>query len=570
MTVSKPQPQNGGSTPARGRRELVLALILLAFWTLLVSNQLIPLALDRYFHVDEIQVAYNAALLGIHDLPDYLNYYSPFVVPLSWVAGAGGDSWTILLKMRALFLPLFILDLVLIALFAPRTRGWLAVSATLVAATLVEPFWRHGFEIRHDVLMLAGSLGLFALAQRAARGSAGSGAFFLAGLLAGWMQMNSFKALLVWPAGLVLIAAAAYWGRARPRWLAAAGWTVAGIAAGIGGGMGLLAVGGIGDDFIQQMTQLGRSGAAASRFSPWGRLLELLSSVPHLTALAAGSIVRLAWEPRRKGWSGEGPSIVTAVWLVLMLVVLLLNPVPYTYNLVHLIPFLFLAAVDGFGSLWRLADRGARWALAVIAALSCIGSFIYNTSEGHIGRVSGSAQRAHIEAAEALTSPEDPVLDAAGLVLTRRPPGRDWMLHSLFMPSYRLGERTSFRELMAAEAPPVLITNYRWGWLGRADRSFMGERYTAISRNLYVLGGPLAESHRVHRSGRYVVLSPGGEAIAIDGSEVPSGTTVSLERGEHSIALPNSGAVIAWIGPTLDRLPSDLPLLPGGDVFVSD
>lgn len=544
---------------------------------MVVARYLLPVAFARHFHVDEVQIAYNAALLGLHRLPEWVNFHGLLVVPLSWIAAAGGETWPRLLEMRALFVGLFLLDLVLVAVSAPRVRGAAARSAVLLAATLVEPLWRHGYEIRHDVLVVAGSLALFALAQRAARGSARELSFLAAGAIAAWMQLNSLKALLIWPPALALLLlavrpAGAAEGGARPLARARAGLLLAvGFALGAASGLAALASVGLAGELLRQLTSLGGAASEAQRFAPGRRLLALLLELPHLALLAALScvgVVRALW---RREMQRELPSAITVAWLALELVALHLNPVPFTYNFVHLLPFLFLAAVDGFGRLWESAPR-LRIALAATAIAATIVAFAHSWSVDRFGRLPSTEQRAHVEAAEALTAPGDPVLDAAGLVLSRRPPARDWMLHSLTMPAYRRGERESFRSQLAREPAPVLLTSYRWEWLGADDRDFVLARYRPLGPRLLVLGGldpAAAGGFPIHRAGRYRVRFPGAVAEpTIDGQPAARDAVRSLAAGLHAW----SGGAVEWIwlGPRLDAPPDPGPLPPYRDLYFSD
>ena len=382
--MTRPEPDSPDRTGPGSRLPLALlgAGALLVVWTLVVAGVLVPLAFSRHLHVDEIQVAYNAALLGIHELPEALNFHAPMIVPLSWLASGHATTWPFLMEARALFLVLFVVDLLLVAAFAPGVRGWLARAAVLLGITLVEPFWRHGFEIRHDVLLLAGTLGLFACAQAAASGARRSWPLLVAGLLAGWLQLNSLKAILVWPAGLlmVLIAAASAKreedGRAGFRRPVLPVLVMAlGLALGVASGLLLLASAGLADDYGRRIVELGSAAGESSRFAPGERLLGLLVELPHLTVLALAALGFLGVRVRRGDWRAEMPSLLTAGWFGLQVVVLHLNPVPFTYNFIHVLPFLYLLAVDGVVALGRAAPR-ARAPLAAlalgIASFTCI------------------------------------------------------------------------------------------------------------------------------------------------------------------------------------------------------
>lgn len=563
--ATRPRPRFGGVRPA------LATAALLAAWLGVVQSLLVPLALTRQVHIDESQVAFNAALLGWHGLPELMNFRAPFVVPLSWIAARGGEAWPRLLEMRVVFLVLFLLNLALVALVSPRLRGAAARAAALLAITLVEPFWRHGFEIRHDVLQLALSLGLYGLALRTAAGRGGGREFAAAGLLCALMQVNSFKSFLVWMPGLALLFVAQR--IARDRWFARrhlVGLTL-GFAGGLAASLGLLASAGIAGDYLRQHLAFGNYAGAAERFAIGDRLLHLLGEVPHLAGLA---LVSLGWcvaVLRRGGWRAEAASLVTAGWLVIELLALHLNPVPFPYNLLHFIPFLFLAAIDGMGLLLGALPGWRRPLLAGFAAATVLAFHLSWTHEG-IGRMPARGQRQHVESAEALTSESDPVLDGAGLVISRPPPGRQWMLHSLTKAAYRRGELTTFRELLAQDPAPVLLTNYRWQWLDRGDRRFIGDRYLRLAPRLLVLGG-LGESpsgeFTIWRAGRYLIrqIAP-GPSPTLDGIPLASEAVRTLAAGHH--AWHGSGITWHWLGPRLADPPSAPTTLPNGDLFILD
>ena len=552
-------------------RPALLGAVLLALWGALVGTVLTPLALHRHFHVDEVQVAFNAALLGFHHLPEWLNFRTPFVVVLSWIAAGMEGSWPALLEMRSAFFVLFLVDLVLVALSAPRLRGFPARAAALLAFTLVQPFWRHGFEIRSDVLLLAGALALFALNQRAATGRLRWPGLLAAGALAGWMQVNQFKAFLWWIPGLLLLLVVRHVAERGRRLVPAVALLAAGFALALAMSALLLAAAGVLGDTLRQTSSLAGAASEARRFGVGTRLGAVLGELPHLALLALLSLLHCLRVLAARGGRGELTSLTTNGWLGIQFVALFVNPLPFSYNLVHLIPFVFLAAVDGLALLWHRWPRG-RLALAAAAGVVSLLAFANSWSRDLVGRTGDGAQRAYVETAEALTAPSDPVLDGAGLVLSRRPPGRDWMLHSLFMPAYRRGERLAFRELLRRDPAPVLLTNYRWRWLSAEDHAFVRAHYVAVARRLLVLGGrsdAAAGTFVVLRGGRYALqpLDPGA-ALRIDGRPPPADGIVTLAAGSHRWS--GSGVAWAWLGPRLTAFPDLAGELPNGDLFISD
>jgi hypothetical protein len=81
-------------------RDRRLQFVLLGLWGVVVLAVGLPMVIARHFHADEIQVAYNIALWGVHDFPEASNYASPYMVPLVWLIGgldtgaASGTSGT--------------------------------------------------------------------------------------------------------------------------------------------------------------------------------------------------------------------------------------------------------------------------------------------------------------------------------------------------------------------------------------------------------------------------------------------------------------------------------------------
>jgi hypothetical protein len=186
------------------------------------------------------------------------------------------------------------------------------------------------------------------------------------------------------------------------------------------------------------------------------------------------------------------------------------------------------------------------------------------------------AQLSYIGAAEAMTDPaRDTVLDGVGLVLTRRPPDRDWMLHSLWMGDYRAGRRTGFGDMMRARPSPVVLGNYRWGWLPDRDLAVLHERYVALYPELYVLGSAptgAAGEFTIHYAGRYIVepKPPGGAAaLRVDGQPLGGGA-LELGAGTHRYdGAGAAGIVVYWLGPAGQR-PIVLPLVPAARMFTNE
>jgi hypothetical protein len=223
-------------------------------------------------------------------------------------------------------------------------------------------------------------------------------------------------------------------------------------------------------------------------------------------------------------------------------------------------PSLLLAGVAGAHCLLKGASRFQLWLGVALLGLA-VAQFADELNSEEYTLRDWNGQLRVIDAAEALTSPTDPIFDGVGMVCTRPPATRDWLLHSVFMPEYRRGQREQVRDVIARVAPPVLIAgHYRFNWLNEADYSAITTHYLRLSLQLWVLGGSTLEAEQelqILRSGRYLI-SPGVQDVAaLDGQPVRAGTVLELAAGAHRV----SGATrVVWVGPSASELPTDLSL----------
>ena len=251
------------------------------------------------------------------------------------------------------------------------------------------------------------------------------------------------------------------------------------------------------------------------------------------------------------------PSLVTACYLVWALVILNVNPSPYPYNVLHVAPYVVLAALDAAHWLLQAWPRAARPILAVCATGTVAAFLLLAPADAYL-RGESTLQLSYMNAAEALTDPQDAVIDAVGLVPSRRPVGRDWMLHSGFMKAYSEREREQFADLILEAKPPVAITNYRWGWLGPRDVETLARYYLALAPDFLVLGfhsRTPSGQFELLRSGRYLIHVDRRRPALIDGRPIQTGTH-RLAAGTHEYAGAEAGLDIAWLGPRAARLPA--------------
>ena len=174
-----------------------------------------------------------------------------------------------------------------------------------------------------------------------------------------------------------------------------------------------------------------------------------MGQTPLLLALVAAASVALAVGVGKRGkaaltWDGSLPEAL--LWALLWRA-LLINPAPYPYNLLHLVPYAFLFA-------FRYASGLSRELSARPALLTLAGAILVFT---HLAPF-GVATRRHLDwpntrqetlmrLAESLTDPEkDPVYDGVGMVPTRPRIHYWWFLHSLNIQSFVKGPGPQVRE----------------------------------------------------------------------------------------------------------------------------
>lgn len=547
---------------AEPRSRRVPYLLALGAWLALISVGALSVVTERHFQVDEFQNAYSSRLLFASGGQDQTEL---FLVALGHVATHFETTSGVLLTFRGIFFLVFVVNLLLAAhaqrAFLSPLGRWLV----LVAFSLLFPLWAFGMEIRHDNLLLTGQLALFFLTQRAAhRGSLQAGEAFLGGMAMFWTLVMAYKGLAyALPYGVLLLLVH----RSKPGFRGAlteraklAGWLALGCATAAGGAAAFLISTGHLGPVLRGASHFAQHLDGLQPFSLWPTTSDEVHRYPHLFALSLLLLAILAVETiRRRPLSLRlGPGHVTAIYLVWSFVVLWMNPRPFPYNQLNFLPFVFFAAIAMVARLpWSEAVR--TWALLLLAVANGVGWANGRSSEAY-ARTGNRVQLGYIRAAEALTDPtQDSVLDGVGMVVTRKPPDRDWLLHSSYMSAYRRGERTSFGDLLKSAASPVVMTNYRWGWLPGEEWSLLRERYLPLAKDFWVLGGRFVgpEGHfRIYNDGRYFVTfgagAISGKAV-IDGQEVPLSSARYLARGLHSFAgAAEEGLVVSWAGPRLE------------------
>lgn len=521
------------------------------------------LAVTRIYQVDEAQNLYMAKVIARGQADTYFSNALLWMLgPLSWLIRSIEDSASLFLAMRLLSFGVFCLNVWLLALATGVPLRSTQGRVALLGAATLAPLWDYGFEFRHDNLILAGLLLIWWLGRVRARGL---GAFASIGFLTAVLLFTAGKAFAyVLPLSGALALCSPV-GRDRSLRLLAT-WA-AGAAAGVVLVLLMYWASGLWDVFLAGLPGGGNAGAVAkaSQFGPGMALARLPAQTPLLLGLAAGALLALGYgllreRGRALAWDGCAPEAALALGALGLLWV---NPTPFPYNLVNVVPFLFLLGFRFAAPLCKDL-RGPTLALAVgVVLFTHVVPFAMATWR-HLDWPNDRQVRV-MRAAEALTDPaRDPVYDGTGMVPTRETIGYQWYLHSLNMQAMLNGKTLSVAEMLARRPAPVLIRNYRAGWLPESDQRFIAEHYIPLADDFLVLGQVLpagGASYRVLHAGRYRVYAMGQGGLR----ELPEVTVDGQPAGERPVELavglweircpPEIEPVVLWVGPNLRGIP---------------
>jgi hypothetical protein len=562
----------------------ILLAVLLGSIIFLVWFSL-QLAQVRIFQVDECEYVYAAKILEQHQQEKFYTILSLLEVPLIWLARGATRSIDLFVSARFVMLEIFWLNVVLIVAAAGERLTSMRGLFALCAAATLAPLWDYGFEIRHDNLLLTGLLLTWCLLRVR---SAGLRSFMFAGFLAMGLQFVSFKAFVYTipiPIGILFFPGPHI---RRPRWQLALGWMAGIIAAFI---VIRIAYGvtGLWDLYLSDFRRVSSDATGNNRFSPALALRRLPGQMPLLLALVTAGIVSLAVELWRRNreifkWDGWLPE---ALLFTIALGALLINPTPFPYNLLNLVPFGFLLAFRYASGLWqqiRLSPPLVSVALTVLIFAHIVPFGI--ATHRHLA-FSNFRQEHLMRLAEQLTNPtNDPVYDGVGMVPTRPSIDYRWFLHTFNIRSFVNGPGPHVRDMLAARPAAVIIPNYRTDWLPAADHDFIASNYVSLADDFWVLGRELPAgggNFEIIHPGRYRIASRDGSDIAgtypegllalttpeasgrfsgsLDGQPIPE-HPLELPVGIHRIeCAPDCQPAVVWVGPHLERLHR----LPPGD-----
>lgn len=539
------------------------------------------LAATRVYQVDECMEIIVARVLASGERKTFQGSIGLLQFPLACAVRGATRAVDFYVAGRLVMVGIFWLNLALIALATgERLLSRRGLIALLGAATLA-PLWDYGFEIRHDNLLLTGLLLIWYVVRVRPKGPP---SYFVAGALAVAMQFAAHKAFAyVIPLSLAILIFPSPDHKA-PRWKLVLCWTVGAIGMLVALRLIYGACDAMGSwegnrESVQFVSKLATGG---DRFGPGIALGRLLYQTPLLLALVASGLVALAVDQFRRGkaaltWDGSLPE---ALLLAVAFAALIVNPTPFPYNLLHLVPYSFLFA-------YRYATvmfREIRDASGLLPAVGSVLVFVhlvpfYVATRRHWDRPN-IRQTCLMRLAEDLTDPiKDPVFEGTGMVLTRPTIGPNALLHSLSFKSLIEGSGPQVRDMLATRPAAVIIPNYRTDWLPEADHAAIRERYVAVADDFWVLGKVLPAgggTFQVFHPGRYRISSlqgsdlggectvDSGRVIApsdgasftatLDGAPVTS-RPVELTVGTHRIqSKPDCQPAVVWVGPKRDRI----------------
>lgn len=535
-----------------GRRTIILlALVLLVLGS-------IYLGLNRIYQVDEAQNVFTSRLIGAGLTREFATDGRIWIAALSGLARFARTSAELFAWERLIFVGVFWANILLITLGSGHLpRGIKGLGVLLFVATLA-PLWDYGFEIRHDNLLLLGLLISWWLVRTPCRW-----AFAALGALGVLLQFCSFKGFLYFvplSLGLLLFP--------PPTQTAGRLKNLAYFA--IGSGTAFLAAWGFGlametgQFFAKDFHGSVAISQSVERFGPWLTLRRPFLQTPFLmgATFAFFGLCWSRWKAQRRDFISWQSGFPEALLILGSLAILLVNPTPFPYNLVLMIPFAAMGVV-------KLLDPAieALEAFPVLRPLA-LGLLIFthlipfsHATLRHLDWLN-DRQELLMNMAETLTDPvKDRVYDAAGLVPLRKSIGYNWFLHSMNIQHFRDGSWPSLAKMLTENPAAVILPNYRTDWLTDSDKAFINAHYLQISDDLLVLGGSILNGNgdwKCLHGGRYFLGTKGGgyPGLLVDGKPAAS-NPLWIEPGTHHFEGPGGHPIyIVWVGPNFDAPPS--------------
>jgi len=546
------------------------------------------LAASRIYQVDECLNVYVARLIANRQSAPGMEL---FQLLLSWLIPAGARAADLFASARLVTWLIFWLNLILLALATGErifSRRWLIALAG--AATLA-PLWDYGFEIRHDNLLLAGILLMWGVVRfQPPR----LGTYFFLGACFIGVEFVSVKGILYTFPLMLGVMVFPPPGQRPARWKLIVASCVGAMVAFFALRL-IFKMAGLGQDYLANVKGVAAVPTESFRFSPLGITLpRLLVQTPLLVALAFGGIIACAATVVRGkraalNWDGLLPEVLL---LGAALTALFVNPNPYPYNLLHVVPYAFLLAYRYGALVWKQIPLPALIGPVALSVVLFTHLVPFASATRRHWTMLNFEQERLMALTEDLTDPEkDFVFDGIAMTPTRKPCDVRTFIHgqSYLGLSKTSAEGMQLRSYIAANPPSVVILSYRTEWMSDDDKDFLNQRYVSLADDFMVLGAQLPAgggTFEIYHAGRYRITAAEGsnivgtypepktvrEAIAtpieppplvgtVDGVAL-DGKPVQLSVGTHRIecAADHSPAVV-WVGPHLDKVPRS----PGGD-----
>ncbi len=537
----------------------------------------IHLALTRTYQVDECQNLYMAKIVARGESKEFFTTSYLFLFgPLSWLTRTHLHSAEMFSAARLMFLSVFWLNLVLLAAIASGRLFSLRGLIALLSAATLSPLWNYGFEIRHDNLVVTGILLMWWFARVKPLGRL---SYLFVGAISVALMFITVKAVVyVFPLSFAILAFPPP-GHNKSRLQLALAWMGGAILAAV---LVRLAYGFKGDwdnylNAFRIISNYSTGKTGSSKFRPWGTLALLLVQTPLLLAFVTAALATFIGALLRRGkaaltWEGLLPEIL---FVLGALGVLVINPTPFPYNLILVVPFAFILAFRYAVEVKKVLLSDARlWPLlGTLLIVAQLMPFTNGISKNLA--LSNARQKELMRLAEDLTDPvKDPVYDGIGMVPTRPSVHLRWYLHSLALELITTpGSRV--RDMLAARPAAVVIPSYRTDWLPDEDGDFIKQRYIPLADDFEVLGTVLPAgggAFEIFHPGRYCIVpaaslpmleastnAPDQSANPVTGTldgQPFSNTPIELAVGTHRLETSSDRKLaIVWVGPVLSAVP---------------
>ena len=455
---------------------------------------------------------------------------------------------------RAMWLFMVAITLQTAAIGRNLSGRWVALSSAALLLAFSN-FLGSSIQVRSDVMATAFSLpALWVLTMRRSPGLA----YLLAGLSLGVAFTTTQKAVYFVVAFAVALAMRSWSELGNVR---AASRRVAqlGSLAALGFALPLAAMFfaywrlGALPAMIEQVFELGaRAGLAADTYrGTWVHVPETIGRNPGIWLLGvAGAGGLLAEGLRRRSAEFTGsicPRLAAAgAWTLVLLALYLQHTSKFPYVFINLAPGL---AVCGAVILLRLGSaafapaprfdwRALCWTLAAVGTLVAFPAYHLRSS---MRSDLLATQREIMNRVDALTDPNDAVLDGIGIATTRRK-STPWSMMARWFDERAAGADYEVLGWVKKRQPKVMIWNYRLYNLRREELQFLRRHFVNDWANIWVVGvatvagGDKPDSTvDLLASTTYVVEAEAPGNVRLDGGTIAG--RLELAAGEHVISV---------------------------------